>query len=269
MQNLDFSIGRFDGYDEAFDWLMPFEIKVNWEQSTIPVMPQSEITYIDIPYTDGSRFEKMVYKNRNFVIVGYTEDGLSRREKEEIKSRIVKLLDSTKNSAKTLTFNEGNITFNVAYSGAAEIKEAPSFLKVSIPFESMPYGVRTDTKIGNCGFLNNGDKEATLIQQIAGPATNPSFGITSTIVKNGVPVSTLQNYRYNGIIAEGEVLIINHGLMTCKVDDGLAVTNGLSKLSGDFFVFQKDASISIRYGSDAVAANATNIVEKQILWGEN
>lgn len=252
----DFMIGQIEDYDKAFDWIIPFDMKVNWRDSSIQVMPQTESSYIDMPEKDGSIIENTVYKNRLFSIVAYSELGLSVYEKEEMKRQIAQILDATKNSPKKLTFMASGTSFDVQYSGSAEITEGPSFVKATIPFESNPYGYPLfDQEVFGTGLLiNDGDEDSGCVHKISSGAVNPSWQLGSI------------TYTWSGTVPEDTTLFVDHNNYTCYLEtvEGTR-TNVIDKLTGEFQTIPKASSVAITALGNTGDYLITTLKEK-ILW---
>lgn len=252
----DFVIGQVENYDRAFDWIVPFDMKVNWRDSSIQVMPQTESSYIDMPEKDGSIIENTIYKNRLFSIVAYSELGLSIAEKEQLKRDIAQILDATKNSPKKLTFMNSDTSFDVQYSGSADITEGPSFVKVTIPFESGPYGYPLfEKEVSGTGLLvNDGDADSGCIHKISSGAVNPSFQM-GTIT-----------YKWSGTVPANTTLYIDHNNYTCYLEtvEGTR-TNVIDKLTGEFQTIPKASSVAITAFGNTGDYLTTTLKEK-ILW---
>lgn len=252
----DFLVGKIEDYDSAYDWIIPFEMKVDWRSSSIQVMPQTESSYIDMPGQDGSIVENTIYKNRLFSIVAFSELGLTVYEKEELKRQIAQILDATKNSPKKLTFMNSSTSFDVQYSGSAEISEGPSYVKATIPFETSPYGYPLfEQEVFGTGLLiNDGDKETGCVNKILSGAVNPSFQL-GTIT-----------YTWSGTVPEDTTLFIDHNNYTCYLEtvEGTR-TNVIDKLTGEFQVIPKGSSIAITAFGDTGEYLITTLKEK-ILW---
>lgn len=252
----DFMIGQIEDYDRAFDWIIPFDMKVNWRDSSIQVMPQTESSYIDMPEKDGSIIENTVYKNRLFSIVAYSELGLSVYEKEEMKRQIAQILDATKNSPKKLTFMASGTSFDVQYSGSAEITEGPSFVKATIPFESTPYGYPLfDQEVFGTGLLvNDGDEDSGCVHKISSGAVNPSWQL-GTIT-----------YTWSGTVPEDTTLFVDHNNYTCYLETVSGTrTNVIDKLTGEFQTIPKGSSVAITAFGNTGNYIMTTLKEK-ILW---
>ena len=252
----DFVIGQVEDYDRAFDWIIPFDMKVNWRDSSIQVMPQTESSYIDMPEKDGSIIENTIYKNRLFSIVAYSELGLSIAEKEQLKRDIAQILDATKNSPKKLTFMASDTSFDVQYSGSADITEGPSFVKATIPFESGPYGYPLFEKevLGTGLLVNDGDADSGCIHKISSGAVNPSFQM-GTIT-----------YKWSGTVPANTTLYIDHNNYTCYLEtvEGTR-TNVIDKLTGEFQTIPKASSVAITAFGNTGDYLTTTLKEK-ILW---
>lgn len=222
----DFMIGAIDNDDRAYDWLIPFGMRVDWGNTNIQIMPEAELTTIEMPGIDGSIVEDSVYKDRLFTIVAYSKDGLTTPEKEDLKSRLTQILDATKHKTKKLTVQARGTSFDVRYQGQAEILDGPSFVKATIGLHTPPYGYELfENDLSGSGLIDNGRGDAPLRTKhtITGPVSYPSFTLGAV------------NYVWNGVVPSGYKLVINHDLMTCYLEDNVGKkTNALANLSGDF-----------------------------------
>lgn len=252
----DFVIGQSDDKDSAFDWVIPFDMKIDWKNSSIQVMPQTESSYIDMPGNDGSIIEDTVYKNRLFSIVAFSELGLSLQEKQQLKRDIAQILDSTKNNPKKLTFQSAGTSFDVIYSGSANIVEGPSYVKATIPFEASPYGYPLfEREIEGSGLVvNDGDADVGCVHHISSGAVNPSFQLGSI------------TYKWSGTVPQNSTLVIDHNNYTCYLEEVKGTkTNVIDKLTGEFQTIPKQTSIAITAIGDTKNHIVTTIQEK-ILW---
>ena len=252
----DFLIGYMDNMDRAFEYFFPLGMMYDAEKSSIQVMPAAENTYIEMPYMDGTTIENTVYKNRFFNIVAWSQDGMTIAQKEQLKADIVRLLDATKDGPHKLTFQKSDISFDVKYSGNADIKEGPTFVKATLPFEAPPYGHPTfNQAVHDSGLIvNRGDAPAFPIVTIEGPCNNPSFQLGSV------------NYVWNGSVPSGSKLVVDHENMTCYTEDknGNKV-NGMAKLTGQFQSIEPKKSMQIDVFDSAIGRTTTKIQER-ILW---
>lgn len=243
----DFIIGSYGDYDTAYDWFIPFNMKVDWNATSIQVMPPAESTTIEMPGIDGSIIENTVYKDRLFQIVAFSEEGLSKEQKEELKSKITEILDSTKHQSKKLTVQASGNSFDVKYDGQANITEGPSYVKATIPLTTSPYGYKAfEGELDGSGLVNNeGDAPVGAKHTIYGPVVNPSFTF-GTIT-----------YQWTGSVPFGYRLVIDHQMMTCYLQDSFGVkTNAMSGLTGTFQKIPAHASIAL---------TSTGVPESQII----
>lgn len=235
----DFIIGVQDELDKAYDWFIPFGMKVDYGETQIQVIPQAELTTIEMPGIDGSIVEDTVYKDRLFQIVTYSELGLTIQEKEELKGKITDILNSTKNKAKKLTIQDRGVSFDVRYEGKADITEGPSFVKSSIPLRVGAYGYDTFEQevIGSGLILNNGDAPLGVRHTIDGPITNPTFQMGEI------------TYKYVGTIQTGYSLIIDQNLLTCYLKNPNGIKkNAMSNFSGKFQKIPARTSVALNAG---------------------
>lgn len=231
----DFMIGAIDNDDRAYDWLIPFGLRVDWGSTNIQIMPEAELTTIEMPGIDGSIVEDSVYKDRLFNIVAYSQDGLTTVEKEDLKARLTQVLDATKYTTKKLTVQARGTSFDVRYQGQAEILDGPSYIRAQIPLHTPPYGYELfENDLTGSGLIDNGRGDAPLRPKftISGPVTNPSFKLGAI------------NYRWNGTVSSGYKLIVDMGLMTCYLEDAVGKkTNALVNLTGEFQEIPKAESM--------------------------
>lgn len=231
----DFLIGAIDDDDRAYDWLIPFNMKVDWGNTKIQVMPEAEITSIEMPGIDGSIVADTVYKDRLFSIVAFSEDGMTLHQKEDLKARITQILDSTKHRTKKLTVQARGTTFDVKYEGQADIQSGPSFVKGTIPLQVTPYGYSMfPYELYGSGLVDNanGDTMMRPKHTISGPITNPSFKLGTV------------TYTWNGTVPAETSLIINHDKYTCYTIDNFGKKkNVLAQLTGDFQAIDAGKSV--------------------------
>lgn len=252
----DFIIGDFADKDQAYDWFIPFNMKVDWGTSTIQVMPEAELTSIEMPGIDGSIIENTVYKDRLFQIVAYSEQGMSSAEKEDLKREITKVLDLTKKQSRKLTIQSRRVTFDIKYDGAANIVEGPSYVKMLAPFRTPPYGYDMfDNELYNGGMIENiGAIEIGVTHIITGPISSPQFTLGDI------------TYQYNGNIGENEQLVINHEEYTCYLVDAFGTkTNTLADLSGEFQKVPKGGSLILTINNN-LKGHIKTVWKNKRLW---
>lgn len=231
----DFLIGAIEDDDKAYDWLIPFNMRVDWGNTKIQVMPEAEITSIEMPGIDGSIVADTVYKDRLFSIVAFSEDGMTLQQKEDLKARITQILDSTKHRTKKLTVQARGTTFDVKYEGQADIQSGPSYVKGTIPLQVTPYGYSMfPYELYGSGLVDNanGDTMMRPKHTISGPITNPSFKLGTV------------TYTWNGTVPAETSLVINHDKYTCYTIDNFGKKkNVLAQLTGDFQAIDAGKSV--------------------------
>lgn len=250
----NFSIGSSDQYDSSYDWFLPLPMKVDWANTSLQIMPTSESEYTDMPNVDGSMVGNTAYKNRAFNFVLYSNDGLNDSEKEEIKQKIVKLLDSTKGSFKRLSIPPNDHYFDVKYSGSASVQDGPSFVKATLPFEVKPYShsMFPISVIGSGTITNGGLKSCGLKVEIAGSISNPVFTI------NGNP------YRWSSNVPSGTTLVIDSEKMVCYLRSKSSKTNAITYL----YPQGKEAFVTIKPG-ESVSVGADEITKGHVTFSIN
>lgn len=222
----DFSIGTSSGKDSAVDWFSPLGMKVDWSSTSLQVMPTSESEYTDMPNVDGSMLGNTTYKNRSFSFVLYSDDGLSETEKYDLKQKIARILDRTKQSFKKLSISPGEHYFDVKYSGSASVQDGPSFVKATLPFEVKPYShpMFPVNEMESGTITNNGLKACGLRVEITGSVSSPSF-----TVKSG---ESSKEFTWSSSLSESETLIIDGESLLCyTVSSDGSKSNAITSLS--------------------------------------
>lgn len=221
----DFYITR--SADGIYDMIMPFGLIIDYSMTHIGFMPECVDTSVEMSGVDGEIIQDSVYKSRIFDIFAVTSDGLSLDEKAEIKERIAYILHATKKDTRQLTFADNETSFDVKYSGQADIAtEAPSWLRFEIPLKSAsPYGHKEFTKdlLGSGLLTNDGQIEVGMVITISGSYTNPSFKVGN------------MQLSWTGTISASQKLIINTDAYTCYLlnADGTKV-NAMKGFNGNF-----------------------------------
>lgn len=253
----DFIVGAINSDDKAYDWLEPFHLLVDWGNTEIQAMPESESASIEMPGVDGSIIQDTVYKDRLFTLMCYSEDGLTIPEKEELKRKITKILDTTKNQHKTLTIQANGTQFDVKYMGKADISSGPSFVAAKIPFHADPYGKSLfPYELYGSGLVSNLDGDAPLRVKhiIRGPITNPSFSLGSI------------SYTWRGTVPSGSSLIISHENYTCYIEDNFKnKRNVLQYLTGEFQSIPAGKSVVLNANSSTAQRMVTEW-NTPVLW---
>lgn len=254
----DFLIGHVDDYDTAFDYFVPFGMRVDWNNTKIQVMPEAELTKIEMPGVDGSIVEDSVYKDRMFEIMAFSAPNLTIHQKEKLKAQITRILDSTKHQSKKLTVQANGVMFDVRYEGEAEVApNTPSYVKAKIPLHVSPYGKKLfPEELYGSGLVDNTDGDAPLRVKhtISGPITNPKFSL-GTIT-----------YTWNGTVPYGSKLVIDHECYTCYlIDTNNVKKNALSKLTGEFMAIPVGESVVLNAMGETASKMLTEWQVK-VLW---
>ena len=239
----DFMIGAIDVDDRAYDWLIPFGLKVDWGNTKVQVMPEAELTTVEIPGVDGTVVEDTNYRDRLFSIVAFSEQGFTTSQKEEIKKKIDRILDSTKHQTKKLTIQASSTSFDVKYSGQAEIVEGPSYIKATIPFHTPPYGydMFPYELYGNGLIWNDGQTFLWPIHRIKGPVSNPGFRLGS------------EYYKWTGYVPSGSTLVVDQGNKTVFIEDDFGKKkNAMTGFSGKFQSIPVDGSMVLTADANTV-----------------
>lgn len=221
----DFYITKSD--DGIYDLIMPFNLIVDYSMTHIGFMPECVDTSTEMQGVDGEIVQDSVYKSRIFDIFAVTLDGLNMQQKSEIKRDIAYILDSIKKDTKKLTFADRETSFDVKYSGLADITtEAPGWLRFEIPLKSASsYGHKEFSRdLAGSGLLvNDGDKTVGALHKITGECVNPSFAIGGILM------------NWNGTVNEGETLYIDTDNYTCYlIDKNGERHNAMKNYNGNF-----------------------------------
>lgn len=252
----DFTIGAMSTYDNAYDWFLPFGMKVDWNTTSIQVMPEASVTSIEMPGVDGSIVEDTVYKDRLFNVVMFSEQGMTETEKEALKVKITQVLDATKHQTKKLSLIPSDTSFDVKYEGIANITDGPSYVKATVPLRASAYGYRMfESEVSGNGLINNeGDTPNGPKHTITGPITNPSFRLGDI------------TYKWTGTVPSGSSLVIDHAMMTCYIQNAFGVkTNALRSLEGDFQKIPARTSVALVADSNTVNKITTHWRDR-VLW---
>lgn len=252
----DFFIGAYGGIDRAYDWLIPFDLRIDWSKTELPIMPEAELTTIEMPGSDGSIVADTTYKDRLFKLVGYSVDGLTSRQKENLKRKLTAVLDATKHQTKKLTVQARGTSFDVKYTDQLEISEGPSYIRAEIPFHTGPYGQDMfDHELRGSGLVyNEGDIEMGVTHIITGGVSNPAFTLGTV------------SYRYNGEVPENYTLTVNHDMYTVYLTDPFGKkTNALKDFAGEFQKIPAGKSVALTADENTEAHILTKWINR-VLW---
>lgn len=252
----DFIIGAYGDLDRAYDWLIPFGLRMDWSKTSLPIMPEAELTTIEMPGVDGSIVADTTYRDRLFKLVGYSVDGLTTPQKEELKRKLTAVLDATKHQTKKLTVQARGTVFDVKYTDELKIDEGPSYIRAEIPLHTGPYGRDMfDQELSGSGLVyNEGAIETGVTHIITGAVNSPAFTLGAV------------NYRYNGNIPKDCTLTIDHDKYTVFLTDPFGnKTNALKDFVGDFQQIPAGKSAALTADENTEAHILTKWVNR-VLW---
>lgn len=242
--------------DPAFDYLLPFGLKIDAKNTTLQVMPESEVVAVSSPGTDGEMIADVVYKSRLFTIVGYSELGLSQTEKEELKTKIANLLATTKEESKSLLVQSRGTKFDVRYMGGAEIAEGPSFVKATIPLWTSVYGKKlfSHDVLGSGLLKNDGAIPVGPRIFVVGPCNPFSFVIGG------------ETYRYSSSVPVNCKLFIDFEMKSVWLEDAVgSKQNMLKYFDGKFQKIPAQGSLVITV-PDAIKNQLHTTYSDNVLW---
>lgn len=254
----DFYIKKSE--DGSFDVLMPFGFKIDWGKTLMNFMPEASDSSIEIQGLDGELVQDTVYKARNFDIVAYSDAGITSQEREYLKTKIANTLELIKSKKKKLTIGNSGTSFDVKYSGVANIDDSRgNFIKLELPLKSpSPYGynefegmMRGSGLLVNAGIISTGP-----IIEIEGPFTNANILIGARLVS------------WQGTILINEKLIIDcENGMCYKVDANNFKTNVATGFNGNYIRIEK-GSVVVECNSNIESLTTIRWKEK-FLWGSH
>lgn len=163
-----------------------------------------------VPGKHGEYKFKTELKGKTLELTVVTDEGLTPKEKEDLKRLFAKYL-SPLSGEKSLTFADDiERQYKVRYSGKISPDEYASWFKFVIPFKmSSPFitGSFENIQIGNGTIENEGNIDTHIIIEISGLTNNPS------LIVNG------ETLTFTGTINAGEVLKIDTLKKTAKIGD--------------------------------------------------
>ena len=249
-------VGESGEIDAAFDWIFPFGLMVDWNNSVFQRAPEAESDEIQIAGVDGETLEHTRYRNRPFKVVAWSEDNLTQQEKDALVRQITEILDATKNETKTLTFARTGVSFDVKYDGELSVEEGPSFIRATIPLNASAYGKnRFGKELSGSGLIqNSGIARIGVVNKIAGECVNPSFAM------GDVDIS------WTGTVPAGSYLYIDHGKEVCYLEDPFGnKTNARKYMSGEFVKVPVGGTIIIT-ANDCTESHLVTTWYDKFLW---
>lgn len=223
-----------------YDIILPFNLIVDYNKTTLPFMPEAVDTSVELAGTDGEIVQDTVYRSRVFDIFAVTMDGLSAYEKEQVKKDIATILHSIKKETKVITFANNETAFDVKYTGLANIdKDAPGWMEFELPLKSAAAmgHKQFEQRMNGSGLMVNGGSEPVgAIITITGQVDNPSFTLGNEV------------FSWSGTVPEGSQLVIDMDGKSCyMIDSNGNRTLATKNLKGEY--------VKIPVGSMVLQAN--------------
>jgi hypothetical protein len=204
----------------------PFGMYVNWADSDIPAMPETRDETVTIPGQDGEIPTQITYAPLLFDFVLRTKDGLTVQQKEDLKSLIKAKLNPTRTKDVELLDIKTRKTHYVRLCGKFDvIEEHPDWFECRVPLKAYdPYGYEAYNKKfrGTINLKNTGNEFAHTTIEIVGRVDSPSF------TANG------EYYKYTGIVADNERLVIDSLSQTAYIITPTGERNVLANWCGKF-----------------------------------
>ena len=200
--------------------LEPLKLHV-MRDSKVELLPQTRDMTEEIPGRHGEFDFGTEYKARNIILQVATPDGLSQKEKEDLKRKIAKYLNPVAGAKKLVYLDDMDKRYTVKLSGKIDPTNYVDWFQFEIPLkmsDPLIESLEEHLLIGGGTITNAGNFETGLIIEIAGPVTNPS-----------VTVGT-ETLSYTGTVADGETLIIDTDKQTVKIGN----TNVVGDYNGVF-----------------------------------
>ena len=249
-------VGEGSNRDAAFDWIMPFGLMMDWNQSIIPRAPEAESDEIQIDGVSGEELRNTRYRNRPFKIVAWSDDDLTQAQKDDLVRQITEILDATREETKTLTFARTGVSFDVKYDGELGVEEGPNFLRATIPLSASAYGYnRFEKQLNGSGLIQNaGIARVGVINRIAGECVNPSFSMGDV------------DLLWTGTVPANSYLYIDHGKEVCYLEDSFGnKTNARQYLNGEFVKIPVGGTIIIT-ANDCTEQHLVTTWYDKFLW---
>lgn len=202
MENFDFYISS-DGY-----LVIPssnIRYLIDYNESSIPSMPEAIEVAVRAAGRDGDIVLNTTYEPLPFIIVCYTEEGLTAQQKDLEETKINNFVNEMKIKNKTFAIEKSSKFYNVKYNSLLTTVNFPTFLKFSIPFKSsLSYAKDINEKniIGNGTETSNTVEKVGAVFTINGPALNPIISLNDYIM------------QYDNTLLEGTKLIIDSNKST-------------------------------------------------------
>lgn len=224
--------------------LEPLNLHV-MRDSKVELLPQTRDMTEEIPGRHGEFDFGTEYKARNITLHVATPDGMSQKEKEDLKRKIANCLNPVKGIKKLVFLDDMDKQYTVKLSGKIDPTNYVDWFQFEIPLKmSDPFieSLEEHSLIGSGTITNAGNFETGLIIEIAGPVINPSVTVGTDTLK------------YTGTIADGETLIIDTDKQTVKI--------GNTNVAGDY----NGVFPSIPPGDTSITASSNVTVKWRDKW---
>lgn len=163
--------------DNGTNYLQPFGLVIDFNNSTIPYLPSSRETVQEIAGLDGELLLDMKYNAREFVLSCFTQNDLDYSQREELSHKTAAYFDLISGSKQRYLFYKNKL-FRVSAKDTS-FNFAPSYLKLDTTLKCYDcYGSSTAKEIiGKGNAVNNGDRETYPVFYIYGALNNPTITV--------------------------------------------------------------------------------------------
>lgn len=222
--------------------LSPLSLKVTGE-SQYELMPPTRDRTEQI-FADGEIDFGTELETGEIRLSCVTTDGLTVAEKRALQGEVAGQLNALRNQFLLKWECMPDKALYASLVGRAEFTEHAGWFEVIVPLKYQPIWVSTveHTAAGNSTITNAGTFESPFVVEITGTAVAPS------VIIGG------ETMQYNGTLAAGDVLEVDTGTMTAKVND----VNAMANYNG---VFPK-----LQAGETTVIAGANVTIKWRDCW---
>lgn len=250
MENFDFYISSMGYLVIPIDSTISKKYLINFEESSIPSMPEATEASVRIAGRDGDIPLNTVYEPIPFEIVCYTDDNLTPEQKVEEENFLNNFLNSIKTTTKTFAMQRKSKFYDVKYNGALTTKEYPKHLQFTIPLKSSESYAKALTE---SEIIGNGSKSSSTIKE-----TGAIFTIEGPALK---PIITFNNYemKYNENILEGNKIIIDSGNSTITHITSAGVKTNAMLVYNHQFPKVKNGTNTLSVSSGITDATKVNV----------
>jgi len=174
-----------------------------------------------------------------------SDEGLTKAEINTLKAALAGQLNSLRSYNLLCWECDQDKALYVRLARRPETTDHPGWFEITIPLKYKPIWVSTveHCLIGSGSINNAGTFDAPLIIEIKGPATNPEVTVGGEVLS------------YNGTLGANDVLTINTGAKTVKLNNINALANFTGKVG-----------LQVPPGQTAVAATETTTIKWRDCW---